>query len=440
MCSAGLDEARWQRIEPPVSKGGEVVFRGLAPLVTAQVLAGLQQRCRLDGVKTKEANLRAFVNDLRLQQVTALDGYVLAEPDSITDGSFQSLVNAVRAHARRALATPETEVGKDEWDLAVSGHRGTVDFTKISQGWLRETAKRWAADDLPRRRIRVDRITSGGGAVRHHVGCLVRLSDSLRMRDDCGEFPAALGRAAMEAFLHRLAYLESVGQITGDARIRACREVRVVLTRARAMGLTRPGSVAAGLGEDFAIHLADIPVKPERGQAGRDLPPEIMQQICAHLDELRTTEMRTAVELAIDTGCRPEEIAALAFDCLARDEDGSAVLVYDNHKANRLQRRLPISETTAKVIVAQQQRVRARFPHTPVAELKLLPTDRRNPDGRKAITAFTFGFHHRTWVNRMPVLTTNDGIEYDTGRIVLYAYRHIPPALCMCCDSCCLGW
>jgi hypothetical protein len=45
-------------------------------------------------------------------------------------------------------------------------------------------------------------------------------------------------------------------------------------------------------------------------------------------------------------------------------------------------------------------------------------------DGRKAITAFTFGFHHRTWVNRMPTLTTSDGIEYDKAFVVLYAYRH----------------
>ncbi len=56
--------------------------------------------------------------------------------------------------------------------------------------------------------------------------------------------------------------------------------------------------------------------------------------------------MRTAAELAIDTGRRPEEIAALAFDCLARDDDGAPVLVYDNHKAGRAQRRLPVSETT----------------------------------------------------------------------------------------------
>jgi hypothetical protein len=46
--------------------------------------------------------------------------------------------------------------------------------------------------------------------VRHHVGCLERLSQSLRMREDRGEHPVALGRTDMKSFLHRLAYLEQV--------------------------------------------------------------------------------------------------------------------------------------------------------------------------------------------------------------------------------------
>jgi integrase len=417
----GLDEGCWRRVEPPIARGGEVILRGLSPLLIVQVLVGLQQRCRVNAVKTKESDLRALCDDLRRQQVATITDYVTPED---RDLGFKGLANCLAAHARRALATPESEVGKDEWDLVVFGHRGTVDFTQISQVWLRETAKRWAADDLPTRRIRAGRITSGGLAIGHHIGCVVRLSESLRMRADRGERPAALGRAEMEAFLHRLAYLESSGQITGDARIRACREVRHVLTQIRAMGLTRPGAAAGQLGEDFAIHLADVPVTPEPDQAGRDLPPEIMRQLCAHLDALTTPEMHTAVELAIDTGRRPEEIATLVFDCLARDADGAGVLLYDNHKANRAQRRLPLSDNTAKAILVQQQRVRARFPNTPIAELTLLPTDRRNPTGGKAITAFSFGFAHRTWVDRMPELRTSDGIEFDKSKIVLYAYRH----------------
>lgn len=416
-----LDEQRWRLLEPPVGRGGQISLRGLPALVIVEVLFGLQQRCRRDGVKTKEAALRLFCNELRHQQVSRLDEF---DVDHGRDYGYRAVVSTVTTHAARALATPETEVGKDEWDLVVFGHYGTLSFTEISQRWLREAAKRWAADDLPRHRIRPGRRTSGGLHVRHHLGCLARLSESLRMRADHGEHPPALSRSDMEAFLNRLAYLESAGRITNDARIRACREVRVVLTRVRAMGLTRPWAIAAGMGEDFALGISDVPDPPAPGEAGRDLPPEIMRQVCAHLDDLVSTEMRTGIELAIDTGRRPEEICDLNYDCLARDADGLPVLVYNNYKANRPARRLPISEHTATLITAQQQRVRARYPRTPVAELKLLPTDRRNPDGTHAITAFSLGFHHRVWVSGMPMLRTADGIEFDKSKIVLYAYRH----------------
>ncbi len=413
-----LDERRWRATEPAIGVGGQVSFRGLSPVVVAEMLVGLQQRCRLDGVKTKEADLRTWCNRLRRQQAATLADFVMTDG---VEGGLQATVNAVSAHARRALATPESEVGEDVWDLVVFGQSGTLSFTAISQPWLRELAKRWAADDLPRRR---SASFKAGLVVRHHLGCAARLSESLRMRDDRGEAPAALGRRDMEFFLNRLAYQQANGQISADGRIRTCREVRAVLTAARLSGLTRPGGPAAGLGEDFAITTADVPAKAEAAEPGRDLPVEVMRQVCAHLDELSSPVMRTAVELAIDTGRRPEEITTLGFDCLARDDDGSSVLVYDNLKANRLGRRLPISEATAQLLVDQQQRVRADYPHTPIADLKLLPTDRRNPHGTKSVTAFSVAFAHRAWINRMPTLIGADGIEFDKTKVVLYAYRH----------------
>ncbi len=416
-----VDEGLWQRTEPPIGVGGQVSLRGLAPLVVVQVLLGLQQRCRLDGVCTKEADLRSVCDDLRRQQVASIADYQLQATRSL---AFAGLVNALARHARRALTSPALEATRDEWDLAVFGHTGTVSFTGISQGWLRETAKRWASEDLPRRRVRPGRRTSGGLSVRHHINAVARLSESLRMRPDQGHVPAALGRLDMETFLNRLAYLVSTRQISTDARIRAAREVRHVIATIRALGLTRPGGLAAGLGEDFTIGVADIPDKPEAAESGRDLPPEIMRQICARLDWLTSAPMRAAIELAIDTGRRPEEICDLAFDCLTHEVDGSPVLVFDNHKAARLGRRLPISANTAAVIITQQQWVRARYPHTAADALKLLPTNRRNPHGERAITAFSLSFHHRAWVTGMPVLATVDGTEFDKGRVVLYAYRH----------------
>ena len=126
-----------------------------------------------------------------------------------------------------------------------------------------------------------------------------------------------------------------------------------------------------------------MPEEPEHGEPGRDLPAEIMRQICGQLAILAAPHIRTAIELLIDTGRRPEDVVALPLDCLVTDADGSPVLVYDNHKANRLGRRLPIPAATAQAIRAQQQRVRDRFPQTPSAELKLLPTGWANRDGRR---------------------------------------------------------
>jgi hypothetical protein len=145
------------------------------------------------------------------------------------------------------------------WELAAFGHGGTLTFTGISQPWLRESSKRWAIDDLPRRRgHRVE------GVVRHHISCLASLSQSLRMRPDRGDDPAALGRADIENFLNRQAYQHANGQISIDARIRAVSQLKTIFGRIRGQGLTRPGGPAAGLGDDFVFLRGDIPPTPER--------------------------------------------------------------------------------------------------------------------------------------------------------------------------------
>ena len=80
------------------------------------------------------------------------------------------------------------------------------------------------------------------------------------------------------------------------------------------------------------------------------------------------------------------------------------------------------------MITAQQARVRARFPDTPPGELKLLPAARRNPDGRRPISIAMLDDRHRDWVTGLGTLRTRDGTEFDTARIVPYAYRHIVSA------------
>jgi integrase len=409
------DEAAWRVTEPPVPRAGQVSLAGLSPAVAIEVLFGLQQRTR-QGVKTYCAILRAVASDARTQQVSSLAGLDIP---AIRGQGYASVVHTLITHVRRGMSDPGTEIARDTWDMTLFGHRGNLSFTAITQPWLRETAKIWALADLPRRRGR-----SGGDKTRHYLSSLALLSASLRQRADRGQDPPALGRTDIEVFLSRLGYLHAAGEISELTRVLACREVRKLLTGARQLGATRPGGPAAGLSDQFALHRDDMPGEPEHGEPGRDLPPEILRQVCSQLDTLVSPQIRTAIEILIDTGRRPDDVVELPLDCLAADPGGAPVLVYDNHKAHRLGRRLPIPEATAAVIRAQQQRVRDRFPHTPASELKLLPTGWANPDGRRPLTVSFLSAAHRDWLTSLPPLLLDSGGEFDKDRAVPYSCRH----------------
>jgi integrase len=409
-----IDEPAWRASEPPIARAGQVNMSAIRPEVVAELLFGLQQRTR-QGVQTSDAILRPICMDVRRQQVSSLAGYVVP----VERGTLcRSVVNTMVTHVRRGLASPDTEILKDTWDMTLFGHQGYLSFTGISQPWLREAAKVWAVSDLPRRRGR-----SGQNKTRHYLSSVALLSQSLRQRPDHGQDPSALGRNDIDLFINRLAFLESTATISAHTRLVTCREVRKLLTTLRQLGATRPAGPAAGLSDQFALHRDDVPAEPDQPEPGRDLPAEIMRQLCDHLDLLTSPPVRTAIEILIDTGRRPEDVVALPLDCLAQDPNGAPVLVYDNHKANRLGRRLPISAATAQAIHAQQQRVRSRYPDTPTGMLKLLPTGRGRHNGSRPLTAPGLSVAHREWADTLPLLLP-DGTAYDKDRVIPYAYRH----------------
>ena len=168
--------------------------------------------------------------------------------------------------------------------------------------------------------------------------------------------------------MHRLAYLESAGQTpVMPASGPAVRSGR---------SHPRPGDRAdpprrsrRRAGRGLRRPAGDVPLQPEPGRTGRDLPPEIMRQLCDAAGPAGSHAARCAPRSSWSStpGGAPRRSARCPGTAWTRDGDGAPVLVYDNHKAGRARRRLPISETTAKVIIAQQQRVRARFPGTPLA-------------------------------------------------------------------------
>ncbi|MCX4405913.1 MULTISPECIES: site-specific integrase [unclassified Streptomyces] len=423
-----VDEDHWRRTTNAVSEHGVISLRGLPDRVVHEILYGLQERVG-EGVMQKDYLLRPFCDRVRSQQVATLTELDL----SAFNHQTKNVATGFLKHLGRVGLTPETERHKDIWSGYAFGLDGNIYFDKISQLWLREAAKSWALDDIPKRRGKSQ------AGVQSHINAIVQLSDSLRLnRSDHGEDVRAVARDDVTIFLNRLRFLNEQSEISGYAHVRVVRYARRLLSRMRTLGLTQRDQPLHGICETFGLLAEDVPDDPEDNEAGKDLPAEVMTQLCQHLDGLEATgapEIRTAVELIIDTGRRPAEICRLPYDCLERDDDGKLTLVYDNHKSARKARRLPISGETGAVITAQQERVRARFPDTPTDELKLLPAVLTNKMGTKPVTAEWLASRHRAWVESLPeflvpTVVTVEGrqvtkmLPFDKGKIFPYAYRH----------------
>jgi integrase len=415
------DLAAWCRSEVPVTEGQSVVLRGLSPLLQAELLYGLQERVR----RNAQARLQVIRGVGHLLRTATVASFLDLDAEAISANTYRQLVLDVQTAVRRAFSSPELERGKDVWDMGVFGlgKYQRIDFTIVSQPWLRAGTKHWVFEEIPTRYG-----TGVATIMRDHVVAVGELSASLRThRTDHGDISAALGRADIVTFLNRLAHLVATGRMSAKRRRVVCREVAKVLREGRDMGLTRPGQPMAGLPDDFALRKDDIPPEPDDEEPGRALPREVIAQLIdglPRLEAISNREMRVAVELLIDTGRRPDEICKLPWDCLEQGADGKHDLIYTNFKANRVGRRLAITDATAAFILDQKQTVRDRFPDTPLGELALLPRAKRNPAGTVATNESTLGSAHRRWVNELPVLRLKDGTEFDKAAVVPYAYRH----------------
>ncbi len=186
---------------------------------------------------------------------------------------------------------------------------------------------------------------------------------------------------------------------------------------------------------------------------GRALPAHVVAQLDAHLDLLAAVpgllgparasppSVRSAnrpghiavlaYQLLKGTGRRVGEVASLHLECLDVDEHGKDVLVYDNHKAGRLGRRLPLADPAlVTAIRAQQTWVTGRFPDTPADRLWLLPRPHKNVDGTHHLAGDQLLTWIRTWVDRIPRLDAGprdqhgEPVPFARAAIHPHAFRH----------------
>jgi len=426
------------RVRQPVNHR-VLSLRGLPELVRLELLYVISIRVN-EQVRTATGNMRRYVDELRASSSESLVEFDLAGFDPTGRQDWGRFARFALDRVRLAYSDVERERPGLVWDLRHFGHSGRLDFSPITQEWLREATKSWAAAALASRHHEL---------VRRRINSVAVMSAILKGGRGGGEDPATLSRSEVDRFLVRVRSVvspqtgERYSARTVSSIVEDC---AFVLRDAREMGLLGP------LAPTFAIRRGEVrPVVVAEGP-GRALPAQVVTQLDAQLELLRAVPGsiggpahhnlgvlgERAGEMAVlsyrllkGTGRRVGEVVSLHLECLDTDEHGEAVLVYDNHKAMRLGRRLPIADSAlVEAVRAQQAWVRSRFPDTPLEKLWLLPRPTRNRTGTTHLGANQLAMWMRVWVTGIPVIeagglaASGKPLPFERSHIHPHAFRH----------------
>jgi integrase len=428
----------WARQQLPPIGVHQFMLLNLPERLRWEVLYAVQQRAarggRIDPENTK-AVIQIMKSNRSLATMSKADVDGIARRHSTTVGVH--LHQFARA-LRNAYYTSIGRSAKDSlvWDLDDVGFEPTpdgrrprprrrkcLDFGLITQPWLRDLALEWAREESQSYTI-----------VKTHRAAVVA-SEALEARPDRGQDMTALGNRDVDAIAEAIRVLARVDN--GEpCRTAFKRHIFAVFFDLITWG--RRQGILDGLPASFeptrtSIHL---PADPNVETAGKAIPEAVQRQLDAQTHSLGrrythgilTPEQThqlfvTAYVVLRDTGRRTLEVASLRTDCLSRDAAGP-ILLYDNHKARRLGRRLPILESTAKAITdwkvirktistSSQEYL---FPGSTIAE--------------KHLSSNGLSSAIRTWVRGLEALNSDeidsngDPVPFDRSKIHPYAFRH----------------
>lgn len=434
--------SRWAaRVRQPANSR-VLSLRGLPELLRVELAYAIGTRAG-DQVSVVTGGMRPWIDQLRSAGARSVTEFDLASLDGIGDAHHVRFARYSVDRVQLAYADPEDERHRDVWDLRLFGLPGrrSLDFTAIRQPWLREATKAWTA-------TRTGRV--GETSLRHRVGSIAVLSAVLAAGPGGGADPATLTRADVERFLARIhspAFRASPQRPFGiRARVAAVEESALMIGESRGLGLL------PSLGATFAFRRGDSRRSRIGEGPGRALPVQVIAQLDEHLDLLAAVPgcigparratlgalgERAGAQAVLTylllkgTGRRVGEVASLHLDCLDVDEYGKDVLVYDNHKAARMDRRLPLADSElVTAIRVQQAWVRDRFGDTMPEQSWLLPRPHKNSDGSQHLSGNQILAWIRTWVQRIPQLDAGtldqhgEPVAFTRSAIHPHALRH----------------
>jgi integrase len=355
------------------------------------------------------------------------------------NSAIRGLFADLRRHLERAwMQHTGTDPFADEvWQVALldlqpngsrrwPATRGVIDFRPVEVPWLRHVLKEWARATRPY----VQRLREALRACRIASQALVAGG-----RID----PASLGAGD---FARVVDAISDHGRADGTLHSAKFRSL-LVYVFCQVIDFGRSNGLMTEIPDPFRpTKRRRLVEDPNEDELGKALPETIIRQLDHHLDLLGPhgragsvspadlqAMQQTIYRLLRDTGRRPGEIVSLKLACV-EVVDGQHNLIYDNHKAGRLRRRLPITTETAAYILAWE-RHRLELPAPPVTRPWLFPSPMlttKQSLGHLSVSCVEVAF--RAWVRGIPTLESEllgpDGmpLPFERPLITPYALRH----------------
>lgn len=414
-----IDDAAGLVLDPIIIGHAVGRLRGeisaLAPGFTERALDGITKHTSLP------AWLRRMVKNLRLleSEASGIDPTAGDVWDSL-------LVNFTTEAHRRGNANPAHRE-------RFAGKRQPIDFRPIRQTWLRELVKQWARDVQP--------TTYKAHAT---IASFAILSEALSSRPG-GDDPST---ASIRDITRTVALINQLTGDDGELLSATTRSNRLSNIRG-CLAYLRPAGLMTDVPDGFAVtHEHRIRRNADAEPAGRALPDRAMTTIVANLDKVAPRKAQTGSVLAvdvltrlhmaalralIDTGRRPTEICSLRVGCVTGKNNGNGVdytLTYDNTKAGRDGRTLPITAETARVLLDwEAERKTLDLPKRLDKWLFPTPSVGRS-DAHNHLTVASMSHALNRLLTAIPALESdmpdreqNSYLPY-AGEVTLYSFRH----------------
>jgi integrase len=433
--------AAWVASEHPLLGAHQFALVGLPELTRTEVLYALQRRDQapppLDPSQVR----------ILLTRLTGAASLRDADPEKVCEAggvqynsAIRGMFGDLRRHLDRAWAqyTGVDPFAGDLWQVALldlqsnasrrwPATRGVIDFRPIQPGWLREVVKDWAQTTHPyvqrlRETLRACRAASAAlaGAGRLEATDL-GAGDYTRIIDAIHDQRRPDGTLYSATHRNLLLY-----------------QFNDVIEHGRATGLM------THVHDTFRPTRRQVRIREESNEdeLGKALPPAVIQQLDAHRQMLGPTGragsipaadlqamQQTIYQILRDTGRRPGEVVSLHLNCL-EVIDGQHNLIYDNRKAARMRRRLPITADTVKTILSWRDR-RSQLATPPAQRDWLFPSPLlRAQQSHGHLTAAAVGRAWRIWVAQIGTIDSDllgpDGLPtpFDASLVTPYALRH----------------